>query len=178
MSNIFDRIIVGKVIQDLGTFYERTWSTGRERYGGLLVERRGRYWYVIKSSYLAFFAPTVNYQRVPLDGAEGLREQLQQAQDLSKSLPPAADDASSVALIVSLLTMAIAILVCLLLTDAGWVLLIALIALFIQLYQYAGYKAHFPANAAAETLLIAAPAITVLVAALRFIWLVAVLSIR
>ena len=178
MSKIFDRILVGKVIQDLGAFYERTWAAGSERYSGLLVQRHGRYWYVIKSSYRALFAPSVNYQRVPLDGAAGLRQQLQEVEDRVRNLPPVADDTTSVALSVSLITLAIAVPACLVLPDAGVVLLVALVALFIQLYQYAGYKAHFPANTTNETLLIAIPALTLLAAALRFAWLIAALFLR
>lgn len=172
MSNVFDRIIVGKVVQDLGTFYERTWSAGQERYSGLLVQRRGRYWYVIKSSYRAYFAPSVNYQRIPLDSAAGLEQQLQQARKTARGLPRVADDAAPVSLAVSIITAVIAAAIIILLRDAGWVLLVALMALFIQLYQYAGFKAHSPADTTTEMLLITAPTATLFFAASMLIWLV------
>jgi hypothetical protein len=84
--SLIDRLLVGKVIEDLGVFYERASGRGKENHRGLLVEWNHRYWFVVKSRYPGRFGGSLSYARFPLESADRVRELLSQSQRIVQKL--------------------------------------------------------------------------------------------
>ena len=99
------------------------------------------------------------------------REQLDRCEQLVKELPPPADNISNVGSLVSLVMLMLAIVISLVTQNVAVVIVAALLAVFIQVYQYAGFKSRPTNDARAEALLIIVPLATVLIAAARICWL-------
>ncbi len=162
--NIIDRLLAGKVIKDFGAYYERSLGIGREKHSSLLVERRGRYWFVLKSSYLTMLGASVNYQSIPLDDAARLRDQISESEQLVKNLPHLQYDHSKLALRYSLITFIVASTVNLLADNSGWVFLATFIAAFAHLSIYIQFSSEPTLNLLTKRSLVLVPLATMLIA--------------
>jgi hypothetical protein len=168
---IFDRLFAGKVIKDFGTYYERSLGIGREKHSSLLVERNGRYWFVLKSSYLAFLGGSLSYEKIPLENAASIRDQMTESEQIIKNLPPLKYDASRLALQYSLITFIVASTINLLAWDSGLVFLITFIAALVHLSLYVQFQSHPGINSLSKRMLIIVPIATMLIAIPKLYWL-------
>jgi hypothetical protein len=170
--NIFDRLFAGKVIQDFGTLDERSLGIGKIKHSALLVERYGRLYFVIKTSTWVLFSGGFSYDRFALDDALKIREYIGESEQISQNLPALPYDVSKVALRNSIIIMAVASVVNLLLPDAGLVFMATAIAVvFFHGNQFIEFTNHPDVNSRTKKWLFIIPIMTLLVAVSKFCWL-------
>jgi len=85
--NILDRIFAGEVIQDFGIIEDDSLSIGRMRKSALLVKKKGKIRFVIKTSAVAFLAASVTYTEFDLENAYKIRQSIDQSESIVKGLP-------------------------------------------------------------------------------------------
>ena len=85
--NILDRIFVGEVMQDFGIIEDESLGIGRMRKSALLVKKKGKIRFVIKTSAVAFLAASVNYTEFDLENAYKIRQSIDQSESIVKGLP-------------------------------------------------------------------------------------------
>jgi hypothetical protein len=85
--NIFDRIFVGEVIQDFGLIESESLGFGQIRKSALLVKKKGKIRFVIKTSAVAFLGASVNYTEFDLENAQKIRQSIDQSASIVRGLP-------------------------------------------------------------------------------------------
>ena len=169
--SIVDRFFVGKVVKDFGVLAEKSLGIGKIKHRVLLVEKHGRYYFVLKASAWFLLSASVNYEKIPLENAQKLREIIAESETITKNLPPIDYDVSKVALRNSLITMLIASAINVFIQDGGVVLLTTLFAAFFHMGQFTEFNDHPDIDAKTKKSLFLIPLITLLIGVPKFCWL-------
>src|SRR5688572_14554347 len=84
--SIIDRIFVGRIIKDFGTFDEKSIGIGKMRHSALLAEKHGRLFFVIKFRAWAIFGASVIYEKFAFEDAAKIRVLIDESEKIPRTL--------------------------------------------------------------------------------------------
>jgi len=141
--SIIDRIFVGKVIKDFGPIRQKSIGIARITDSALLTERRGKLYFVLKSSAWGLLGAGVRYRELSLHDACRLRELINESEQIARSQPPSTYDPKDEFNRNSLIVALIGLVIVALAQSRDWIIAITLIMLALFAFQYWEFQ-RFP----------------------------------
>ncbi len=169
--SIIDKILLGNIVKDFGVYYERSYGLGKYKRSAFLVEKYGRFYFVLKSSAWFLLTGSVIFERIHLEDAKKLQDYIAESETIARNTPPVDYDISQRALRNALIGLVIASVLILLIQVPGFIL-ITIITIIVQANQSYEFNNHPDVGSGTKKLLISFPFITLLMAILKGLWLI------